>query len=170
MKGGVSLLESLFYLFQNVWKTEIIPENWKKTNIIQVYKKKNSEKDLSNYRHLHTKIETRKLFGEIVTHELKKKIKENISKFQIGAIPVHRPQEHIFTIKSCIARHNKMGNGIILCIYDVIKFFDCENLRDCCSELYSLGIKSKVYRLTYNLNKETEIRVRTSRIPRFLSS
>ena len=101
------------------------------------------------------------MFSEIVTHELKAKISENISKFQIGAIPGHRPQEHLFTIKSTIALHNKMGKGTILCLYDVVRFFDCENLRDCCGELYKLDIKGKLYRLTFQLNKDTKIRVRT---------
>ena len=30
----------------------------------------------------------------------------------MGAIPGHRPQEHIFTIKSIIAIFNKMGIGV----------------------------------------------------------
>ena len=115
----------------------------------------------SGYRNIHTKIETRKLFSEIVTHELKAKITENISKFQIGAIPGHRPQEHLFTIKSTIALHNKKGKGIILCLFDVVRFFDCESLRDCCGELYKLNIRGKLYRLTFQLNKDTKIRVRT---------
>ena len=71
------------------------------------------------------------------------------------------PQEHLYSMKSAIARYNKMGQGVILCLYDIIKFFDRENLRDCCAELYKLGINDKIYRLTYELNKETIITVRT---------
>ena len=55
-----------------------------------------------------------------------------------------------------------MGKGILLCLYDVSKFFDRENLRDCCGELYRLNIKGKIYRLVYKLNKDTDIRVRTA--------
>ena len=161
LKGGQSLKDSLFFLFQCVWAKEVIPEDWKKTNIVQIHKGKSSLDDITGYRNIHTKIDTRKLFGEMVTHELKAKIKENISKFQIGAIPGHRPQEHLFTIKSTIAAYNKRGKGIILCLYDVSRFFDRENLRDCCGELYKLDIKGKMYRLAFILNKDTEIRVRT---------
>ena len=93
--------------------------------------------------------------------ELKPKITEKISKFQIGAIPGHRPQEHIYTIKSVIGHYVKNNKGIILTLYDVAKFFDREMLRDCCNELYKLNIKGKLYRLVYQLNRDAKITVRT---------
>ena len=161
LKGGQSFINSLFFLFKSVWSKEIIPDDWKKTNIVQIFKNKGSRQDLSMYRNIHTKVETRSMFSEIVTHELKQILTQNISKFQIGAIPGHRPQEHLFTIKSTIARYNQLGKGIILCLYDVVRFFDSENLRDCCGELHKLNIRGKIYRLIFNLNKETQIKVRT---------
>ena len=111
---------------------------------------------------IYTKIEARKVFGDIVTDELKLKIENSVSKFQIGAMVCHRPQEHIFTIKSIISLYKMMGKGIILCLYDISKFFDRENLRDCMNELYKLNVKGKLYRLIFNLNKSTEICVKTS--------
>ena len=44
----------------------------------------------------------------------------------------------------------------------MVKFFDREHLRDCCSELYKLDIKGTIYRLTFLLNKETNISIRTA--------
>ena len=127
-----------------------------------VIQRKGSYNDLNNYRNIHTKDEIRKLFGDIVTHELKFKIPRGLSKFQIGAIAKHRPQEHLFTIKSVISYYKMMGKGLFLSLYDISKFFDRENLRDCMGELYKCGIKGKLYRLTYELNKNTEISVKTA--------
>ena len=75
---------------KTVWRTEEIPSMWKKTDIVQIYKGKGCQSDLSNYRNIHTKSDVRKVFGEIITHELKVKVNENISKFQIGALSGHR--------------------------------------------------------------------------------
>ena len=147
---------------KSVWESETIPSGWKKTNIIQLYKGKGELDDLSNYRNIHTKDETRKLFGEILTNELKDKISEGVSKFQIGAMAGHRPQEHLFTIKSIISLYNKKGKGLILCLYDISKYFDREYLRDCMGELYKCGVKGKLYRLTFNLNEDTKISVKTA--------
>ena len=92
-----------------------------KTKIIQIYKGKGERNNLNNYRNIHTKIDTRKVFGEIVTHELKKTVIDKVSKFQIGAMSGHRPQEHLFTIKSVIALYQRAGKGIILPMYDFSK-------------------------------------------------
>ena len=162
LKAGSSLRNAIFSLCKSVWKKEILPEAWKKTDIVQLYKGKGKETDLNNYRNIHTKKKERKIFGEIVTHELKSYVVSNISKFQIGAIPGHRVQEHIFSIKSVIGFFNSMGKGLILTLYNVSKFFDRENLRDALNEMYKLSIKGKVYRLLYQLNKDTHIRVKTA--------
>ena len=94
LKGGKSLIDALFYLFQKVWSSENIPAGWKKSSIVQLYKGKGSTVDLNNYRNIHTKEDIRKVFGEIVTYEVKNIIPERLSKFQIGAMAGHRPQEH----------------------------------------------------------------------------
>ena len=83
--------------------TEKIPEGWKKSTLVQLYKGKGSSSDLTNYRNIHTKSDVRKLFGEIITYEIKSRAIENVSKFQIGALPGHHAQEHIFTMKSGIS-------------------------------------------------------------------
>ena len=153
LKGGTAYLSSLYTLMKSVWDNEKIPTLWKQTEIVQIYKGKGSMADLSNYRNIHTKIDTRKLFGDIVTTEVKHKISENISKFQIGAIAGHRAQEHLFTIKSVISYYKNLNKGLILCLYDISKYFDKENLKDCMGELHKHGVKGKVYILVYNLNK-----------------
>ena len=72
LKGGKDFIDALYCLFKTVWATEIIPEGWKKTEIIQLYKGKGESNNLNNYRNIHTKVDTRKAFGDIVTHEIKK--------------------------------------------------------------------------------------------------
>ena len=73
----------------------------------------------------------------------------------------HRAQEHIFTIKSVIAFYSMLGKGLILSLFDMSKFFDREHLQDCMGELYQHSVKGKLYRLIYNMNKDTNIRVKT---------
>ena len=71
LKAGMSYKEVLFSLFKTIWSNEVIPAGWKKTEIVQLYKGKGDPHDLNNHRNIHTKVDTRKLFGEIVTHEVK---------------------------------------------------------------------------------------------------
>ena len=51
--------------------------------------------------------------------------------------------------------------GFILSLFDISKFFDRENLIDVMSEAHKSGVKGKTYRLLFELNKETIIKVNT---------
>ena len=47
-----------------------------------------------------------------------------MTKFQLGTKTGHRPQVHLFTLKSIIALYNSLGAAVIVQLYDVAKFFD----------------------------------------------
>ena len=94
--------------------------------------------------------------------QVKPILTESMTKYQIGAQQGHRAQEHIFTLKSVIALYVSLGCAVIIQFYDVAKFFDRENLQDGMDALYNYGIKGKLYRLLYNLNKDTKIKVKTT--------
>jgi hypothetical protein len=86
----------------------------------------------------------------------KPKIVEKCSKFQIGGMPGHRPSEHLFCIKSVMAG---LGHPLIIQTFDISKYFDSEVLRDAMAALYESG--GKLYRLLFELNRETNIKVKT---------
>ena len=98
----------------------------------------------------------------MVMSQVKGKIIENMTKFQIGTKTGHRAQEHLFTLKSVISLYLMFDFAILIQLYDISKFFDRESLRDGMNALYNCGIRGKMYRLIYNMNKDTKIRVRTA--------
>ena len=93
------------------------------------------------------------------------KSKSNIvvgcSKFQIGALPGHRSQEHLFSLKSVISLYEMLKISLIISFFDVSKFFDKESLRDALDKLYKAGIVGKLYRLWYEINKNSTIQIKT---------
>ena len=68
---------------------------------------------------------------------------------------------HLFVVKSNIALKLSMGEGVILTLLDLVKFFDKQSLIDACNALYQAEVNPKFYRVWYSLNAETEIEVRT---------
>ena len=50
---------------------------------------------------------------------------------------------------------------LIISLYDISKFFDRESLVDVLGEAYKCGIRGKLYRLLYEMNKDSIIKVRT---------
>ena len=76
-------------------------------------------------------------------------------------MPGHRPAEHLFCIKSTMSLYEQLNIPLIIQTFDISKYFDSEKLRDALSALYEPGVKGKLYRLWYELNKETDIKVKT---------
>ena len=129
--------------------------------LLQIHKK-GSKQILDNFRFIHIKEDIPKLFGYIVTKEAKQKIIQNISKFQIGAVPGHRPQEHLFVMRSVISLYEMLKKPLIISLFDISKFFDKELLVDALDAIADAGVKGKIYRLLYLLNKDTRIKVKTN--------
>ena len=107
VKGGSSLHNALFRLYEVVWNNEVKPDSWRDSLVIQLEKGKGLRADLNSKRHIHTRPQIPKYFSHILASATKPIILESISPFQIGAVPGHRAQEHIFTLKSVMTMKEK---------------------------------------------------------------
>ena len=161
LKSGEGYKNCIYRLFSQIWKEEVKPQQWRNTVIIQLYKGKGETFDYNCQRNIHTKEDTPKLFEGIVVDKSKQKLVDNCSKYQIGGIPGHRSQEHLFTVKSVISLYSLLNIPIILQLFDISKYFDQEILKDAMDTLYTYGIKGKLYRLWYELYRDAQIRVKT---------
>ena len=161
LKAGASYHQCLFKLFQITWAQETKPSQWENTIAHQLYKGSGEKSKLSNHRFIHTKEEEPKAFEHIVVEKAKQKIIIGCTKYQIGAIPKHQSQEHLFVLKSIMQWYLMLNIAIIIQLFDISKFFDRENLQDGMNTLYQCGIKGKLYRLIYELNRKTSLKVKT---------
>ena len=71
LKAGNDFHDCLFNLFQKVWVTEDKPDQWRDTQIIQLYKGKGDRNEFASQRHIHLKSEVPKVFGHIVMGQVK---------------------------------------------------------------------------------------------------
>ena len=131
LMGGDSLLNALYKVYEVVWNYEKKPDSWCNTIVLQLDKKgKKDKSDLESKRFIHTKEPICKFFSHILTTAVKPTITENISTFQIGTIPKHRAQEHLFTVRSFVLMVEKNKESVAIQILDLKKYFDFENLLD----------------------------------------
>ena len=82
-------------------------------------------------------------------------------KFHIGGIPSHRSQEHLFTVKSVLSLYSQLNLPVFLKLFDLSKYFDKEILKDAMDTLFEYGVRGKLYRLWYELNRDAQIKVKT---------
>ena len=161
LQAGKSVKVAMFRMFRNVWKKEMRTSQWKSTTIIQLYKGIGDSGDLGNHRNIHLKEDIPKAFETVVVDTSKPKIVSKCSKFQIGEMPGHRPAEHLFCIKRMMALYQQLDIPLIIQTFDISKYFDSEVLSDAIGNLYIDGVNGKLYRLWFELNRETEIKVKT---------
>ena len=158
---GSSFKKALFNLFQIAWKTEELPEAWQESTVIHLKKGKRDDNDLDDIRHIHNRNIYSKFFSHMVMAETKPTLFKNMSKYQLACRPGHRPSEHLFVLKSVMAKYVKEKRPMILSSWDIRKFFDTEDIFDILSELHASKIQGKVYRLIYRMNQNVKITVKT---------
>ena len=161
INGGKVYRKVLFRLYKKVWHTEQKPVSWERTDCTMLYKLKGSKSEFGNQRFIHSKDEVPKNFEALVIEKAKPKIIQKCSKFQIGGLPGHQSAEHLFTLKSLIALFSSQEEAIIVNCFDLKKYFDSEVLIDAMDNLYKSGIKGKLYRLIYEVNKSNLIQIKT---------
>ena len=161
VKSGEKFKKEVFKLCVKFIEGEKFPSSFDRTTLHQIYKGKGLREELSNSRFIHSKEWLPRTCDFMVVEKFKPDIIRETSKFQIGGIEKHRPQEHLFTVKSVLALYKDLDLDIIFQLYDIQKYFDKENLRDAMDTLYRAGVDPKMYRVWFNLNKNTLIRVKT---------
>lgn len=81
--GGPAMITMLTTLFNKIYRTGKIPDEWKTALIVPVYKKKGSNKEIGNYRPIALTIVCRRLYERLLIRELEPAIRM-ISDFQGG--------------------------------------------------------------------------------------
>ena len=156
--------DSIYKLCKRIIEDETVPVKFRNTTLHQIWKRKPGTKkeDLQSNRYIHCKESyLPRAVESMVVKEMEPSILAATSIFQIGGVPGHRPQEHLFCLKSLQEKYQRDKKLLILYPHDASQFFDKEVLVDCMGELYEAGIDPRAYRLFYYLNQETRIRVKT---------
>ena len=135
VKAGESFKNGMFKFMERIHSDENLPNSWENTVLIQIFKGKGARELLENNRFIHSKFWKPKLYEAMVVAKSKPFISKNTSIYQIGGVAGHRPQEHIFVMKSVISLYDLLGKALILSFFDITKYFDRENLRDAMNNL-----------------------------------
>ena len=155
--------DSIFLLCKRIIESESIPDKFRESTLHQIWKRKpgTRKEDLDANRYIHCKDWLPRTVEAMVVKEMEPAIVSATSRFQIGGVQGHRPQEHLFSVKSLVGKYLQEKKMIILVCYDISGFFDKDVLADVVEELHSIGVDPKAERLFYKLNEATRVKVRT---------
>ena len=152
----------MFQLVKRIIDHEEVPDVFRKTLLIMIWKRKGPMDVLKNNRFLHLKEVLARCVDSVVVNKMKEPLISQLSMYQVGGLPGHSILEHLLTVKTVLARLEEMGSGIIFLVMDIIAFFDKEDIFDCLKTLQALNVNKKAARMWYMLNMNTKIAVKTA--------
>ena len=114
-KASEEFKDSIFKLSKRIIEKETVPDKFRNTILHQIWKKKPGTKkeDLEANRFIHCKEWLPRTVESIVVADMEQSIKQATSMFQIGGVAGHRPQEHLFSVKSIIGKYEQQRKLLI---------------------------------------------------------
>jgi len=133
---AVKLLHSIF---QQIWKIQEWPQDWKRSVFIPITKKDNV-KECSNYHTIALISHASKVMLKIFQARLQQYMNHELSDGQAGFIKGRGTRDQIANICWIIGKTRKFQKNIYLCFLEYAKAFDCVDHNKLWKILKEMGI------------------------------
>lgn len=112
MYGGKAIKEGLMEVIRRVWKEGEMPEDWKESIIVPLYKRGEVEK-VGNYRGISLLCTAYKLYAEILRHRLEKEVEEHklLPESQAGFRKKSSTIDNIYVLNHIVQREKEKEKG-----------------------------------------------------------
>ena len=122
--GGKLLVDTLTKLFNKILIDKKIPENWKQSDIILIFKKGERDK-ITNYRPISLSLTIAKIFSKILECRIKPFIQQ--PREQAGFRSAFSTSDHLHVLNQLIEKCEEYGVELHLAFVDFTKAFDLLN-------------------------------------------
>ena len=164
IKSTISYMLPIYVkLFNVIFDTGIIPENWTMGNIKPIYKNKGDPKQAENYRPITILSCFGKLFTSVINNRLKQYAENHhlISSSQAGFRKQHSTVDNLFIIKSLIDIVKSSKNKLYCCFVDFKQAFDSVWREGLWNKLLKSKINGKCFNIIYSLYNDIKSKVTT---------
>ena len=147
----------LHSIFQQVWKTQPWPQDWKRSVFVPIPKKGNA-KECSNYCTISLISQANKVMLEILQTRLQQYVNRKIPDVQAG---FRKGRDQIANIRWIVEKAREFQKNIDFCFIDYAKAFDCVDHSKLWKILKEMGILNHLICLLWNLYAGQKATVRT---------
>ena len=156
--GGEGTINILTNMFNKNFKTEVIPEKWKYSEIIMLHKKGDKEK-LENKRGISISSNVGKAFERILNERIKPIIP--YSEAQAGGRKGYSTRDQLFILHSVINQSRNDKKPLYLSFLDIEKAYDKCWLQAVMVTLWQKGIRGKIWRIINKLGTNLKAKIKT---------
>lgn len=157
--GGDYLTTEIHSLYNKIMNSSIIPNAWKKSITIPIFKKGN-KKEPTNYRGITLLSSAMKLLTNIIATQLNEIIPMNEE--QQGFRKNRSTTDAIFIIRQIAEKAIEYNKTAYICFVDLTKAFDRIKLQDVITIMKEKHVPNNIIRIIRNLNANNTTKVRVN--------
>nr|QQJ42582.1 chitinase 6-2 [Sogatella furcifera] len=154
---GLDLLEPLM---NRIFHKEKIPDCWRESVIVPIYKEKGDIQDCNNYRGIKLMSHTMKLYERIIDKRLRKET--SISRGQFGFMPGRSTTDAIFALRRLIEKYAEKNKSLVFVFIDLEKAYDRVPREEIWRCLRHKGLSEKYVRVIQDMYHDATTTIRTS--------
>ena len=153
-------IDMLWDLMKKIRKKEKMPNKWRKSILVPIFKEKGDIQDCNNYRGIKLMSHTMKIWERIIERRLREETQ--IGEEQFGFMPGRRTTDAIFALRQMIEKHREKQRELHLVFIDLEKAYDRIPRQEVWRCLREKGTPEIYVRLIKDMYERAATQVRTS--------
>ena len=159
--GGTSLIDWLWELLLEGWKSGKVREDWKSATLVPLHKKRD-RKICDNYRGISLLIVPRKVMSLVLLERLQSIIEPQLMEAQCGLRQGRSTVDQIWVVRQVIEKATEYRTPVHLCFVDLTKAYDSVDRTALAAVLRSYGVPHQLVDTIQELHTDTRCHVRTA--------